>query len=130
LAFSNKLRFKCEMTFRTELWLAIAAMGSGAALIVAIFAKTMLALTLPLSMLFVGLLFLVRYSRCGYADRLNIRARARTGFAAGMASLSADVGGRDFRHARGSVQGNVHRDRFRRRLALLRDHNLYADSGE
>ena len=69
--------------------LPVAAMGSGAALIMAVFTGTTLALTLPLFGAFAGLVFFLKYSRAGATDRLAIKAQVKMGLAAGIVATLA-----------------------------------------
>lgn len=67
-------------------------MGSGAALMVAIFFGMSLALTLPLFALFSSIVLFLKYARGRSADRLDIRACAKTGLVAGIvATLAYDT---------------------------------------
>jgi hypothetical protein len=76
---------------KPQLILAISAMASGAALVVAIFSKVSLAVTLPGLSLFASLVAAVKWSRIRSADRLAIRAQLQIGTISGiLATLAYD----------------------------------------
>lgn len=76
----------------SRLVLGVAAMGSGAALLVAIFFGVSLAFTLLLFALFASFVFYLKYSNGRSADRLDLTARVDTGLLAGiLATLVYDL---------------------------------------
>lgn len=89
-----KLKSSIEKSRHTkpQLILAIAAMASGIALVVAVVAKTSLALTLVCLGTFAGFTFTLKWLRIKPEERAVIKAKIVTGIAAGfIATLAYDL---------------------------------------